>query len=292
MSKKKVKFAPLFFLAAPLFFFTVWVIAPTFCSVYFSFTKMNIISPVKFVGSYNYKVLFSDPIFYCCLTNNVKWAIIYLIVPISVGLALAIGLNINIKGMQVLRIAFYVSMAISLVAVGMMWAWMYNPKYGIINVGLERLGLDFMTRAWLSDPSVALYAVVFASCWQFIPLMIIIFSAGLTGIPSEFVEAAKIDGANSIQQLRYVTIPLLRPAFIIAVVLTVITSLRTFAIVYTMTGGGPANYTNVLAVFMFHEAFHDLLLGYGSAIAVILTLISSIFVIIYLSNVFKKEVNY
>ncbi len=291
MFRKKVRFAPLFFLAAPLFFFTVWIIAPAFFSIYVSFTKMDIVSPTKFVGLYNYKVLFSDSIFYRCLINNLKWIIIYLTVPISIGLALALGLN-NIKRVQVLKVVFYLPMAISLIAVSLIWAWMYNPVWGIINVVLRRLGLDFLTRAWLADPSSVLYAVVFASCWNFIPLIVITFSAGLTSIPPELMEAAKIDGANSLQQLRHVTIPLLRPAFTIAIVLTVITSLRAFDIVYSMTGGGPANFSNVLSVYMFHEAFHDLLLGYGSAIAVILTIISSVFVIIYLNNVLKKEISY
>jgi len=291
MFRKKIRFAPVFFLAAPLFFFTVWIIAPAFYSIYLSFTKVDLISPTKFVGLYNYKVLFSDSIFYRCLINNLKWIIIYLTVPIPIGLALALGLN-NIKRVQVLKVVFFLPMAISLIAVNLMWAWMYNPVWGIINVVLRRLGLDFITRAWLGDPSSVLYAVVFASCWNFIPLIVITFSAGLTSIPPELMEAAKIDGASSLQQLRHVTIPLLRSTFVIAIVLTVISSLRAFDIVYSMTGGGPANLSNVLAVYMFHEAFHDLLLGYGSAIAVILTIMSSVFVVIYLNNVLKKEISY
>jgi multiple sugar transport system permease protein len=276
----------------PLFFFGVWVIGPTFYTIYLSFTDANMISSPHFVGMYNYKVLFSDPIFHRCLVNNVIWMIIYLLIPIPVAFAIALGLEERLKGANVLRVIFYLPMAISLIAVSLIWAWMYNPEWGVINTVLRKIGLESLTRLWLGEPSIALYSVIFASCWNFIPLLIIIFNAGLTNIPREVIEASQIDGTSYFQQVRYVVLPLLRPTFTISMIITVIFSLRTFDVVFAMTGGGPANASNVLANFMFKEAFGNTLLGYGSSIAVILCILTLAFIAVYLRQILGKEAFY
>ena len=289
---KRINLTPYLFLIPPLFFFGVWVIGPTFYTIYLSFTDANMISSPHFVGMYNYKVLFSDPIFHRCLVNNVIWMIIYLLIPIPVAFAIALGLEERLKGANVLRVIFYLPMAISLIAVSLIWAWMYNPEWGVINTVLRKIGLESLTRLWLGEPSIALYSVIFASCWNFIPLLIIIFNAGLTNIPREVIEASQIDGTSYFQQVRYVVLPLLRPTFTISMIITVIFSLRTFDVVFAMTGGGPANASNVLANFMFKEAFGNTLLGYGSSIAVILCILTLAFIAVYLRQILGKEAFY
>ncbi|NLY05676.1 carbohydrate ABC transporter permease, partial [Candidatus Sordicultor fermentans] len=206
--------------------------------------------------------------------------------------AIALGLEERLKGANVLRVIFYLPMAISLIAVSLIWAWMYNPEWGVINTVLRKIGLESLTRLWLGEPSIALYSVIFASCWNFIPLLIIIFNAGLTNIPREVIEASQIDGTSYFQQVRYVVLPLLRPTFTISMIITVIFSLRTFDFVFAMTGGGPANASNVLANFMFKEAFGNTLLGYGSSIAVILCILTLAFIAVYLRQILGKEAFY
>ncbi len=213
-------------------------------------------------------------------------------IPIIVGLCLALALSKVRKGASLLKAGFYLPITISLVAVSLMWAWIYNPQFGLINSVLRKLGLEFMVRTWLGDPSTVLYSVIIAGLWVHLPLITIIFLVGLTNIPPEVIEAAKIDGASSMQLTRYMTIPLLEPAFVIAFCITVVASLRSFDVVYVMTQGGPANSSNVLSIFMFQEAFKDYRYGYGASIAVILTLLTFVFVIVYLSRVIKRQVRY
>lgn len=292
ISKRKFGLTPYLFLAAPLSFFSVFIIGPALYSVCLSFIKWDIISPMEFIGFRNYKFLFSDPVFYRCLINNAKWLLIYLAIPIVVGLCLALALSKVKKGASVLKAGFYLPITISLVAVSLMWIWIYNPELGLLNNVLRKLGLGFMARTWLGDPSTALYSVIAAGFWVHLPLVTIIFLVGLTNVPPAVIEAARIDGANSMQLTRYITIPFLAPAFVIAFCITVVASLRSFDVVYVMTQGGPANSSNVLSVFMFHEAFHDYRLGYGSSIAVILTLLTFVFIIVYLNRVIKRQVRY
>lgn len=290
---RRKKWIPFLFLAPALFFFSVWIIGPTFYTIYLSFTRTQLIAPPEFVGLSNYQFLFSDPIFKQCLVNNFIWVLLYLLIPMPLSLAIAIGLESKVvKATKTLRVIFFVPMAISLVAVGLIWSFMYNPDWGIINTILRNIGLGFVTSSWLGNPNTALYSVIFASYWNFIPFIIIILCAGLVSIPKEVVEAAEIDGAGSFRTLLHITIPLLRPAFVISFAITVIMALRAFAIVFVMTGGGPVNASNVLAVFMFTEAFRNLQLGYGASIAVMLAILTSIFVILYLRYTLKRETTY
>jgi len=292
MSRMK-KLTPYLFLLPPLLLYIIWIIGPTIYSFYLSFTHWNGISlDMDFIGLKNYKKLFADPVFHICLVNNLKWIGIFLTLPVIIGLVLAILLNSNIKRSQIFKTIFYLPMAISLVAINLMWSWIYNPAYGILNVTLRNIGLGFLAQGWLSNPDLVLYSIIVAASWPQTGYILILFTAGLNNIPPNLIDAAKVDGASFWEIFKNIILPLLKPTTVIVIIVTVIGSLRVFDIVYTMTRGGPFNSSNVLANFMYIESFNNYRMGYGAAIAVILFLISFIFIIIYLRRFLKTEIEY
>lgn len=286
------KFIPWLFLAAPLFLFSVWVIGPAFYTIYISFTKTTLVSPTKFIGFKNYELLFTDPTFYLCLINNAKWIIFFLIIPVVISLFLAIGIYIikSRKIATILKTIFFLPMAISLAAASLIWTWVYHPENGLLNTVLRKLGLNFMTHAWLAEPFTALFSVIVGQAWIVIPLLMIFFLTGLNSIRSEFIEAAKIDGANFLHIFRYILLPLLKPVFVVVIIITIEIALITFDMVFLMTQGG--NYTNVMAVYMYRTSFYDYNLGSGASIAVILMLLTIGFIYIQLRRYLRREIIY
>ena len=285
---KRARLAPVAFLALPLLIFIIWIIVPTFRTIYLSFTNESLMGTSRFVGLQNYIYLFGDPAFLQAVRNNVIWIFAYIAIPIPIGFLIALGLDdAKPVGCSFLRVLFYVPMAISLIAVGLMWTWMYNPSWGIINTILRGIGLESLARQWLGDQDLVLFSVIVASYWNFIPLIVIILGAGLTQIPNELIDAARIDGTSYMQQVLLIKIPLLRPSFTIATVITVIFSLRVFDIVFATTGGGPVNASEVLGTMMYQEAFRNTLIGYGASIATVQTVLTLVFIILYLRQLVR-----
>lgn len=159
-------------------------------------------------------------------------------------------------------------MMLSSVAIGILWKYVYDPNFGLLNGFLEAVGLGELRRAWLGEPGIALYAVIATVSWQYTPLYMLLFSAGLLGIPAELYEAAAIDGASGLQSFWHVTLPMLRGTAVTALTLAVVGSLKYFDLIYVMTEGGPLYSTEVMATYMYRKAFHEFGMGYGSTIAV------------------------
>ena len=288
MKKRKVQWR---FLAIPLIFYTIWVIGPTIYTFYLSLTEWDGLTDPSFIGITNYLDLFNDSIFYTSLVNNFIWLFIFLLIPVVLGLFLAILLSKKIRWAKGFKAAIYSPMILAPVVIGLIWSWIYHPKAGILNNTLTYVGLDFLTRGWLSDPETALYAVIGAAVWRHTGYVMLLFLAGLTSIPPTLIEAARIDGATAWQRFRYIILPLLKPATVIVLVITMIQSLRAFDFVNIMTRGGPFNSTNVLANYMYTEAFRNYEMGYGAAIAVILFIIMFVFIFFYLRRIREEELN-
>jgi ABC-type sugar transport system permease subunit len=287
--------APWAFLALPLALYLTWVIGPMLYSFYLSATDWDGISlNPRFIGLNNYRQLLNDPVFAVALLNNLKWLLVFTVVPIVAGLGLALLLNTEVPGIRWFKAAFYSPMVLSFVVIGLIWSWLYHPSDGLINSTLIRLGLvTSQTRpSWLADPNLTLFSIVAAACWRQTAYVMLLYLAGLKTIDPALLEAAQMDGASRWQQFRHVVIPLLLPATIIVVVITVIDSLRAFDLVYVMTKGGPGYASTVLALFMYIEALNNYRFGYGAAIAVVQFLISFIFIAIYLSRVLREEVEH
>ena len=220
------------------------------------------------------------------LLNNLKW-FIFSLLAIPLGLLLALFLNQNIFGMRYIKSFFYFPFVINAVVIGVIFSWFYNPKYGSLAYLLNIFGLDPIPV--LSDEVLATYGIIAASFFPGIAYTMILYITGLTSVSKEMVEAGRIDGASGLTMLWHIIIPQLRPATLIAVVVTIVGALRSFDLIAVMTLGGPWGSTKVLAYKMYEEALFNFRMGYGAAIAVILFLLMSIYIAWFLYRLFKQE---
>lgn len=290
MKKIKTMLTPWLFLALPLLMYFVWVILPVFQSLLFSLTyRESILTQAKFVGLANFVRLFQDPQFYLALKNNSVWLTCFVLIPIPLGLAVAVLFNTDCRGTNVYKTVFYIPMTLSFTVIGTIWAWIYLPEYGILNVFLRSIGLGSLTRQWLGDKRYMTGALVAVGVWRQIPYIMILYLAGLKNVPSELIEAALIDGANFRQRFIKVILPLLAPATVMAVTISIIDSLRSFDAIYVLTST-KARAAEVLSTYMYTSAFNYQDYGYGSAIAVIQFTITLIFILVYVNKSLNKEI--
>jgi raffinose/stachyose/melibiose transport system permease protein len=285
-----LRFLPWLFLAPALVIYSVVVVYPMAYSAYLSLFRWDGISPTKaFVGFQNYVTLFTEnAVFWIALKNNAIWLVAALLLPTSIGLGLALLLNLKFRGSAVFRSIFYFPAVLSLAVVGLIWTWIYHPDLGLLNQALRALGLKMLERNWLSDPQVAIYPVIIAATWNAVGLPMLLFLAGLQTVPVELLEAAKIDGAGPIRRFIHVTFPLLRETTLIVVAITAINALKAYDIVYAMTNGGPANSTQLLSTWMYFLTYNYNTVGQGTAIAVILFSLTLIFAIPYIRLMTRK----
>jgi len=264
----------------------VIVIGPLLYSFYYSFTNWNGFSPIyDFIGLYNFLKVFRDPLFANAIKNTLIWTLSAILLPTLFGLFLALMLDTKIKGSNFYKSIFYLPICLAPVIVGQIWIWIYQPDWGLLNTLLSGFGLDEYALAWLANPNTSLFAVIIAWSWQQTGLAMVIFLSGLTTIPNNLLEAAEIDGAAKYQKIFKIVIPLLKPSTIVVVALSVINSLKGFDIVYIMTGGGPFHSSDTLAIFMYNESFKKYLMGYGSAISVVLFMITLVIIIFYFRQI-------
>jgi len=278
------------FSVLPLTIYIIIVIVPLLSSFFYSFTDWNgFRQDYNWVAFDNFAKIFRDKLFIGAIKNTVIWMAAAIVLPVGGGLFLALLLHEGIWGANLYKSLFYLPICLSLAVIGQVWIWIYQPNWGLINTVLRLVELDHLTMAWLANPKTALAAVIIAWSWQQIGLAMVIFLAGLTSIPSELTEAAEIDGASYFKSLIHVVIPLLSPATVVIIALSIINSLKSFDIVYMMTQGGPFHTTDTLAMFMYNESFKKYYMGYGSAIAVVLFLIAMIIIAFYFRQVRKLE---
>ena len=275
-------------LTPPLAVFGVLVVWPLFSSFYYSFTNWNGFSATyAYVGFANFAKIFTDRLFLNAITNTMIWMAAALVLPTGLGLALALLIDSRVPGGSLFKTVFYLPICLSAVVVGQIWVWIYQPDWGLLNTVLAHVTGEPQNHAWLARPGTALYSVIAAWSWQQTGLAMVIFLAGLTAIPTDLLEASQIEGANAWQRFRYVVLPLLRPATVIVLALNVINSLKGFDILYIMTGGGPFNSSDTLAMHMYNESFRKYLMGYGAAIAVVLFLIALVIIFFYFRQLKK-----
>lgn len=273
---------------AHLFF--VWL--PTVASVVLSFTSWSGIGlNINFVGTENYQQLFTNyPAFWPALEHNFIWLGFFLLIPTPFGIFLAFQLNKQIRFTRIYQTAIFLPMVISLAVVGFIWEIMYNPDTGLINslFGTNRPGhyID-----WLGNPNLNLWAVLIAASWRHAAYIMVLYLAGLKGMDPALPEAASIDGANEWQTFTRVIFPAMRPINIIIAVVTIIESLRAFDLVYVMGGNnGTKPGLELLSLLITNNILGESpRIGFGSAIAVVLLVISLIVIIPYLWQTFRKE---
>ncbi|MBY3235331.1 carbohydrate ABC transporter permease [Rhizobium laguerreae] len=281
----------LILLVPALAIYAVFALYPMLNVVILSFQKWNGLDPNRqFVGIANYSAIFTkDPVFWVAFRNTVIWTMMSLIFPPMVGLLLALSLNQKIFGRNGLRAIFYLPVIIAPIAVATMWKWMYDPFFGLFSQLLTSWGMQGWIKDWLGNRDIALYSVFVAYLWQTVGFSMVLFLAGLQNVSQTLVEAARIDGAGRWKVFKHVTLPALRPTITIVLVLSVISSLKAFDIVYGLTGGGPAQSTQMLALWAFTQAMQIFDFGRGAAISVVLLLITMAVVIPYLKWTQKHE---
>lgn len=271
------------FLGPALLFFGLFVAYPMVKAFQLSFVEWDGLSAGStFVGLSNYVYIFTkDPVFWRAVTNTLIWVILSLIIPTSLGLALALAMNQALAGRNVFRTIFYLPAVLAPIAVATMWRWIYNPNFGVVNYVLKTIGLEGLVQAWLGNPGIALFSIFIASTWVVTGLDMVLFLAGLQNVPKELTEAATVDGAGRWQVFRNVTIPSLQPTLVVVIALTIINSLKVFDLVVGMTGGGPAQSTQVLALWSYTQSFGNHNFGEGNAIAMVLFAVTLLIIVPY-----------
>jgi raffinose/stachyose/melibiose transport system permease protein len=257
-----------FFLLPACAFLAVFILWPVLLSIQLSFYDWNGLSPVRtFVGLDNWKALVGDGIFWKALGNNLIVVALSIAIQLPVAMALAVLLHRGGNKLKIFKVIYFFPMLMSTVAVGALFKAVYNLQFGVITPLLQAAGLAGLSRDWLGDAHIALFSVVAVICWQFIPFYMILFLARLSSIPNELREAASIDGATGGQYFWQVELPLMRGIIITAMTLSLIGSLKYFDLIWVMTEGGPSRATELMATYMYKEAFSSFRMGYGSTIA-------------------------
>lgn len=293
------------FLAVPLLFFAVVRFYPAIQSFRLSLFTWHV-DPAQrdFIGFDYYLDLLTNPVFHQAFQNTLLYALVTVPTSIALGLGIAILLQAIARGRGLFRAIYFAPYITPAVAVAWVWGWMYNANFGVINNFIlswweftERIGLPWLRidpQAFLRNPDQALYAVAVVIIWQQLGFQVVIFLAGLQGIPRVYYEAARIDGANPWQLFRHVTLPLLNPVMVFAVVITTIYSLQLFDQIVNINftdQGGPLNRTLSLALYMYEEAFGRARLGYAAAVTVVLFVIILIVTLIQL-RLTQRRVDY
>jgi multiple sugar transport system permease protein len=246
----------------------VFMIIPIGWSLLLSFQSNNLLAPPRYIGLANYRALTKDPAFRSAVTHTIVYTVLFVPISVAGALALAVALNRRIRGIRFYRMAVFVPVVTSTVATGIVFLWLLDPTFGIVNYFLHLVGLP--QQRFLQDPNQALYCIVAMTVWEWLGFDVIIYLAALQGIPRDLLEAAEIDGASRWSTFRSVVLPLLGPATLFLVVWSTINALQLFDEIYVTTRGGPLGSTTVIVYYLYQQAFQFFSAGYGAAIAMVL----------------------
>ncbi|MCR9286228.1 MAG: sugar ABC transporter permease [Bacteroidetes bacterium] len=261
---KKNKWLPYLFVAPYLIHFVVFVAFPVCFSLFLTFHKWNIISPVEFVGTTNYSRMFNDRMFWKAILNTLKFLVIHIPLQLIFALALAEFLNRKIKLQGFYRAAFFLPVIVSGVVVTILWQQLLAFDSGIINRLLVNIG--FGKVGWLVDPDIAMGSIAVMATWKNVGLYVILFLVGLQTVPPSYYEAAEIEGASHWQKFRHITLPLINPTIFMVVILSTIGGFSLFIEPYIMTGGGPLNSTLSSVLYIYKQAFQYYHMGYSATL--------------------------
>jgi ABC-type sugar transport system permease subunit len=274
----------------PFFFFMLWyIVYSIFDSVKMSLFQWNGIDAIKtFVGLGNWINLIRDQKFWLSLVNNLKIVVLSILIQLPIGMALAYLLDWGGRKLNFLKVIYFLPLLMSSVAIGFLFKYIYDPVFGLITPLVHLFG-EKGTIDLLGNPHLAIYAIILVICWQFIPFYMVYFLAGLSSLPEEIYEAAIIDGAGRTRYFFSFVIPMLRGTINAAIVLSIVGSLKYFDLIYVMTGGGPSGSTELMATYMYKNAFTTMRIGYGSAIATAMFIVITAVSLITMRVIREKE---
>lgn len=276
------------FVLPSLLIYLVFAMIPIIYNIYFSFFQTDLMSAKEFVGFKNYINLFQDITFIKALRNNILMVAGSLLAHLPLALFFGNIMFQKIKGSHFFQTVFFLPCVISGVAVGLIWSFIYNSEFGLLNKLLVLIGLENIQQIWLSDKKLALFCIIVVVMWQFVGYHMVIQLAAMKNIPESLYEAAKIDGASRWIQFKSITFPLIKHILKIDAVLIITGSLKYYDLVAVMTGGGPNHSTELMSTYMYYLGFRTLKYGYSAAIGVVLLMLCICSV--WISNrVFKSE---
>src|SRR5947207_6385481 len=281
------------FAAPALILLLIFLVIPFFIAIYYSLTNARLVSGplhTNFVGLGNYIQMLGDDSLHQAILNNSVFGLVMVPVQTSLALLLAILVNQKMRGMIVFRTIYFSPIVTPLVVVAVVWSFLYNPGQGLINEFIKAISFGHLgPYNWLSNPEQALPAIMLLSIWQGVGFQMVVYLAGLQGIPESFYEAARVDGAGRWQQFRHITFPLLRNTTIFVLIATTVITFKLYTQVEVMTQGGPENATSTVVWYIVHQSIHNVQVGYASTVAVVFFLILLIRVIPILRSVIMTE---
>lgn len=287
--KKRETWSAYLFLLPSLIGVGIFVLFPILRAFFLSFYDWNLLGGSEFVSLKNYSDLFKDPYFIDSLRNTAYFSLGSVPAKIWLGLLLALFLNRRIVGVKFFRAVYFLPVVCSTVAIALIWLWLYDTNFGYVNYFLNKIGLPSIP--WLSSVTWAMPAVIIVAIWKDTGYNMVIFLAGLQGVPREMYEAAKIDGANGWQVFRYITFPMISPTTFFVTLISLIGSFQVFDVTTVLTKGGPGTATLTLVQYLYQCAFQFFKMGYASAIAYVLFVIVLIFTFVQLAYS-KRWVHY
>ena len=278
------------FLLPNIIGFLVFILIPVIASFFMSFTSWNGFGVVEFIGLDNYKQLLKDDNFKISFFNSILFMVISVPITLFLSMLIAVALNQGIRFVKVFRTAVFLPYVTATIAVAAVWQLIFNPTMGPINGVLMNFGID-QPPGWLSSPTWALISVSIVYIWHSVGYYMVLFLAGLQGIPDYLYEAAELDGAGPVRKFFNITVPMLSPVLFFTTIIGVINSFKVFDLIYVLTGGGPGRSTHVLVYDIYNTAFKQFEYGYASAMAYVLFLLILVISIIQFRGQ-KKWVNY
>lgn len=267
------------FLAPSLVLFAIFTAIPVISAFFISFTQWNLFNEVTWVSLGNYLELAKDEIFAKVLGNTAYFVLASVPVQIVLALACALVLNRGIKGQTFFRVVYFLPVVTSTIAAALVWAWLFNSNFGLINAGLSLVGVTDLPK-WMGSTRWAMPAIIIVSIWQNLGYAMVLFLAGLQNIGKDVHDAAALDGATGWDRFWHITLPLLSPTTFFVLVISIIGSFQVFELVLVMTKAGPANATNTLVYYIYQNGFQFYQMGYASAAAMVLFLIVLAFTLV------------
>jgi raffinose/stachyose/melibiose transport system permease protein len=270
------------FISPALILYMVFMLYPFLTTIYLGFTNWNgATATAEFVGLSNFERMLGDRAVYTAFLNTVIWVVFGTLAPVILGLFLALLLWTGTQGSLIFRAVYFLPFVLPLVVVAIVWQWIYHPLFGPLNRMLDSVGLEQVSRGWLGEPGTALYAVLISAIPGAMGFVVVVLFAALQNVDVTQVEAAMLDGANWPQRAWYVIIPQIAPVITMVTSITLIGGFAVFDNVFVMTGGGPGHASEVLATYTYSSAFQQNQAGYGSALAILITVLSLISTVIF-----------
>lgn len=272
MGKNRKDLGATFILLLPgLLLLGAFIFLPLMQTILWSLFRQEVFGgPQRFVGFTNFKEIWGDDTFWLALVNNIQFGVLSVVLQVGMGLVLAALLDRGVRRLKVVyRTIIFAPIVVSTAAIGLLWSLFLDPNIGPIQDWLAMLNLPHPRNGILGEPDTALYGVIFVGAWQYTGFMMVILLAGMQSIPEELYEAARMDGCKNIRSFFHITLPLIRNVIVTAILLTVISAFKVFDLVYVLTNGGPGNATEVLASYIFRNAFEFSNIGHANAMSVI-----------------------